>query len=57
MDRGIHWRTIRDNYVFLKDNLITHTTLIDELLACDVFSDEDKADYKKSEQHQMWKVN
>lgn len=44
---GIHWRTIRDNYVFLKDNLITHTTLIDELLACDVFSDEDKADYKK----------
>lgn len=47
MDRGIHWRTIRDNYVFLKDNLITHTTLIDELLACDVFSDEDKADYKK----------
>lgn len=41
------WRTIRDDYVFFKDNLITHTTLIDELLARNVLSDVDKADYRK----------
>lgn len=46
---GVAINTIRKNFVYLKENLVTHTTLIDELLALGVLSDEEKADFKDAD--------
>lgn len=46
---GVAINTIRKNFVYLKENLVTHTTLIDELLALGVLSDEEKDDFKDAD--------
>lgn len=43
---GNSFNTIRQNFVYLKENLVTHTTLIDQLFALSVLSYEEKADFK-----------
>lgn len=43
---GVAINTIRKNFVYLKENLVIHTTLIDELVARGVLSDEEKDDFK-----------
>lgn len=42
----VFFNTKRNDFVYLEENLVTHTTLIDKLLALSVLSDEDKADFK-----------
>lgn len=44
--KGNSFNTIRQNFVYLKENLVTHTTLIDQLFALSVLSYEEKADFK-----------
>lgn len=46
---GVAINTIRKNFVYLKENLVTHTTLIDELVARGVLSDEEKDDFKDAD--------
>lgn len=40
----------------MKENLVTHTTLIDELVALSVLSDEEKADYKDADNTKCGKL-
>lgn len=46
---GVAINTIRKNFVYLKENLVIHTTLIDELVARGVLSDEEKDDFKDAD--------
>lgn len=46
---GVAINTIRKNFVYLKENLVIHTTLIDELVARGVLSDEEKDDFKEAD--------
>lgn len=47
---------IRKDFVYLKENLVTNTTLIDELVALSVLSEEEIADYKDADNTKCGKL-
>ncbi|XP_062569121.1 uncharacterized protein LOC134231209 [Saccostrea cucullata] len=47
---------IRRSYLYIKENLITHGLLLDELIQCSVLSDEEKVDFKDFNERKIGKL-